>query len=155
MRYFNFWPRFYIVVLGMSFFFFRQFIFSHFYLNFYSLFLLNFYFFFLFGHFPPSIKRTCDFPPFFFSFFSTLSIIFKFFFNSFSFLFQFFSYSIVVTSWISSRFVLFWRKMLKIPREITRVFVNSHAPSENLWPLFVCFMQLQSTTKRNTGRALY
>ena len=37
--------------------------------------------------------------------------------------------------------------MFQIPREITRVFVIHM----RLQKIFVCFMQLQSTTKQNTG----
>ena len=65
----SFWPRFYIVVLGIAFpYSFRTFI---------PLFALDFYFPFLFGHF----------------FFNSFSILFYLFFNSFSNLF----YSIAVT----------------------------------------------------------
>ena len=95
----DFWPQFYIVVLGMTFFFhFNQFTFSNFYLDFYfpslfgPLFLFpfsNWTFIFLFFLFE------LLYPPFSFSFFLS------FFFNSFSFF-----YSIAVTFWMSSNVFL-------------------------------------------------
>ena len=71
--------------LKNDFFFFSQFTFSNFYMDFYSLFLLDFYFPFLFGFFYLSF--------------------FQFFINSFPTLFHFFFYSIAVTFWISSKIV--------------------------------------------------
>ena len=82
----DFWPRFYIVVLGMTFFS-LQFTFSNFY--------LDFYFPFLFGHlFPFSIWTFIYFLDFYFFF--RLLFLFWTFISLFA--------QITIWSWISSKF---------------------------------------------------
>jgi len=101
----NFWPRFYIVVLGMTFCFrfFNQFTFSNLY--------LDFYFPFLFGLLFPFFLWTFIFPFLFglwflFSLLTFISLLFPFYFPFFFWLFfSLFSLdSIAVTFWISSKF---------------------------------------------------
>ena len=75
-----FWPRFYIVVLGMTFLFFR----SH---LLFSIFYLDFYFPLLFGLLIPFSIWFFYFP-FLFGLFFSFSFLFQFFFSSFSILSQ-------------------------------------------------------------------
>ena len=99
----GFWPRFYIVVLGMTFFS-LQFTFSNFYLDFYfpfflgllfSLFSLDFYFPFFWG---------LLFSLWTFIFPFLIGLLFPFF--LWTFIFSLDVYSIAVTFWISSKFFL-------------------------------------------------